>query len=130
MPVVETLEDGRIRLTGQLLAFVWTVAGVSVWVSVPAGFESDGASIPRILQPVLGPPIGNRHLKAAIVHDWLCVNARTYEERVIGDAIFFSELKACSVQYWRRALLYAGVRLYARFVWTPKQEAKVTHDEA
>ena len=79
------------------------------------------ASIPAILWPILGAPIANRHLKAAIVHDFLCENATTYEQRVLGDAIFFALLKECGVAYWRRACLDAGVRAYARFFWTPKQ---------
>ncbi len=122
MPKVETLPDGRIQLLQNLTVAVWSVWWtINIDIFVPEGFKSDGASIPRILWPILGAPIANRHLKAAIVHDFLCENATTYEQRVIGDAIFFHLLKDCGVAYWRRACLYAGVRVYARFFWTPKQ---------
>ncbi|HIE98682.1 MAG TPA: DUF1353 domain-containing protein, partial [Fuerstia sp.] len=45
--------------------------GVEFRVVVPAGFVSDGASIPRLFWAIIGPPIGSSHLLPAIVHDYL-----------------------------------------------------------
>jgi len=46
------------------------------WTSVPAGYRTDFASIPRPipwpLWPLL-PPVG-RSGKAAVIHDWLSEN--------------------------------------------------------
>jgi len=39
-------------------------------ITVPAGYRTDFASIPRLVWPLL-PPVG-RGGKAAIIHDWLC----------------------------------------------------------
>jgi len=44
------------------------------WITVPAGYRTDFASIPhpmtRLVWPLL-PPVG-RSGKAAVIHDWLC----------------------------------------------------------
>lgn len=125
MPTVDTLDDGRIRLTQALTVAVWDAFMIAFTLTVPADFVSDGASIPKILWPIIGAPIGNKHLPAAIVHDFLCESACDYEQRLIGDAVFFELLKRCGVAYWRRAAMYCGVRIYARFFWTPKQGVTV-----
>ena len=106
-----------ITLDYELCYPVWQVDGVEFVVDVPAGFESDGASIPQILWPLLGPPIGSSHLIPSIVHDYLCETATTYPQRLLGDAVFFSLLKEHGVPRWKRAIMYLGVRFYGRFVW-------------
>ena len=37
---------------------------------VPAGFQTDGASIPRFFQPLIGGPWTEAYIKAAVVHDF------------------------------------------------------------
>ena len=115
----KSLPSGKVELQEPLYCVVWDAPGVHNRVEVPRGFVSDGASIPRLLWPILGPPIGDLHLIPAIVHDWLCVQARTYTQRVLADAVFFALLKDYQVPYWKRALLYLGVRWYGRLVWRP-----------
>ncbi|MEM9213525.1 MAG: DUF1353 domain-containing protein [Cyanobacteria bacterium P01_F01_bin.150] len=44
-------------------------------ISVPAGFQTDFASVPCVFWPIL-PPVG-RYSKAAVIHDYLCAQ---YEE--------------------------------------------------
>lgn len=89
-------------------------------MDVPAGFESDGASIPRLLWPLIGPPISSSHLIPAVVHDYLCDTAETYPQRLIGDAVFRAMLLEYEVPRWKRAVMWAGVFLQGRFVWRPK----------
>ena len=115
--VFESLPDGRIKLTKPLHYAVWLQDGVRFRVTVPTGFVSDGASIPRPLWSFIGPPIGSSHLLPAVVHDYLCEQAATYSERVLGDAVFFALLKRHNVPYWKRAAMYLAVRLYGRFIW-------------
>lgn len=56
-------------------------------VTVPAGFDFDGASIPRWFWWIPGfAPIG-LHLWAALLHDWLCEHPEILP-RVIADALF------------------------------------------
>ena len=116
----DILPNGNLRLQDDLPVTAWTDEGIEFAVVVPKGFESDGASIPAILWPVIGAPVRSNHVYAAIVHDWLCVRAETYSQRVIGDAVFFELLKRYGVPKWRRSLMYAGVRFFAKFLWRPK----------
>lgn len=41
-------------------------------ITVPKGYVSDGASIPRWLWSVAGSPFTGRYVPAAFVHDYLC----------------------------------------------------------
>ncbi|MEQ9406890.1 MAG: DUF1353 domain-containing protein [Fuerstiella sp.] len=117
----KSLADGRIQLEQPLYQPIWLSEGVEFRVIVPEGFVSDGASIPRWLWPVLGPPVGNRHLIPAIVHDWLCVRGETYHERVLSDAVFFKLLAEYEVPRWKRTVMYLAVRCYGRFVWRARR---------
>ena len=121
----EPLPNGRIRLTQELYVPVWVDArhGIRVEIVVPPCYETDGASIPRLLWPIIGQPIGDRHLIPAVVHDWLCERATDYEQRVLGDAIFFSLLRQHNVPVWKRTLMYLAVRFYGRVVWRRKHVA-------
>ena len=117
-----SLSTRKIEVTEPLHAPAWQSDEIEVRVTVPAGFTSDGASIPWPLWPILGNPISTdgvheKHLIPAVVHDWLCEAAMCYEDRVLGDAIFFRLLAEYEVPYWKRAAMYLGVRFYARFFW-------------
>ena len=39
--------------------------------TVPKGFVSDGASIPKMFWGLIAPCIDGRTIRAAIIHDWL-----------------------------------------------------------
>ncbi len=75
--------------------------------NIPAGFETDLASVPRFLWAVF-PPYGD-HLKAAVVHDYL-YGFNTIS-RVQADAIFLAAMKAYGVKAWRRWVMYLAVRV-------------------
>ncbi len=117
------LPDGRIQLDEPLYQNIWLMQGVEFRVVVPAGFVSDGASIPRLFWAIIGPPIGSSHLLPAIVHDYLCEQARDYNERVLGDAVFFKLLRDFDVPRWRRTLMYIAVRVCGRLTWRRKAGA-------
>jgi len=36
------------------------------------GAETDGASIPPLLQPFVGSPWEDGYIRAAVIHDWYC----------------------------------------------------------
>ena len=55
-------------------------------IVVPEGFESDGASTPRIFWAII-PPF-KRVKKAAFIHDYLCRKAKSVEERRAADKVF------------------------------------------
>ena len=117
------LSNGDVRLDADFTAPVWVDDGISIEITVPKGFHSDGASVPAILWPIIGPPIGSPHLIPAIIHDYLCSKARTYPQRVMSDAIFFHMLWVYEVPYWKRCAMYLGVRWFGRFIWAAKKNA-------
>lgn len=90
-------------------------ADSSELITVPAGFSTDLASIPRPLQAVI--PLNGKHRAAAIVHDYLyAIQDRT---RAQADAIFLEAMKACRVRYTQRYAMYWGVRIGG---WVPWNE--------
>lgn len=117
----ESLPDGRVLITEPFTEDVWKGKGITDSVRVKAGFISDGASIPRWMWPIIGPPIRSEHFLPAIVHDWLCVHASSYDERLMGDAKFFALLRKYGVPRWKRTLMYMAVRAYGRYVWLWKR---------
>lgn len=80
---------------------------------VPAGFETDFASIPRGLWNLL--PKLDRHLLAAVLHDWLYSTAIVTKPE--ADAIFLAAMKDLGVPVWKRWAMYLAVRLFGRGAW-------------
>lgn len=80
---------------------------------IPAGFEFDGASVPR---PFWGwlPPHG-RYLRAALVHDWMY--RKGFTTRAIADAVFREIMAYDGVWWGRHWLMWMGVRLGGRRAW-------------
>lgn len=76
-------------------------------VIVPAGFDTDFASIPRIFRILF---IKNgKHRHASIIHDSLCRD-KTFP-RVLADKIFLEAMKLCGVPKRRRYPMYWAVRI-------------------
>lgn len=114
------LPDGRIQLDEPIETFVWFDAGIEFRIVVPEGFVSDGASIPRCFWWLVGPPIRSNHLIPAVTHDYLCKQATSYQERILGDAVFRMLLKDYEVPIWKRLVMYAGVRVQGLITWSKK----------
>jgi len=84
---------------------------------VPAGFETDFHSVPRLLWPIF-PPTGKGRI-AAVIHDYL------YSEeanccRFLADSIYRDILGHFQVSTWRRVCMYYGVRLGGRWAYRHK----------
>jgi hypothetical protein len=83
--------------------------------TVPAGFVTDFASVPRFFWRLL-PPAGNGQAAAygyaAVVHDWLYRRGYRFPSRKTCDAIFFDLMKAAGVAPWRRWAMYLAVRAF------------------
>jgi hypothetical protein len=77
--------------------------------TVPAGFLTDLASIPRLLWTPLGHPAG-RYAQAAVLHDWLLDVAAVPRAR--ADRIFLEAMQVLGVPSLQRWLMYAGVRAW------------------
>lgn len=111
MPFIEAPLDVRKvgDRTWQLLARVTYNGDYGRW-SVPYGYVTDFASVPRLLW-ILFPQSG-RWDQAAVVHDWLITDilptGRITSAHV--DAEFRGALKVLNVGLIRRWLMWAGVR--------------------
>jgi len=106
-------------------------------ITVPAGFLTDFASVPKrvpltwvpkwfktALPSWLGwvgrigiplwsifPPWG-RHNKAAVLHDWLYRGKIV--DRFLADAIFRYVMKELKVPFWKRVVMFYAVRFGGR----------------
>ena len=96
--------------------FLFRSTRYNLLVSIPVGFETDLASVPRWL-PITNALAGGAAIKAAVIHDYLYHNPAYYNDvrrmvpREICDDILDEIMKATGVPDWRRALMWAGVRL-------------------
>lgn len=93
-------------------------------VTVPAGFVTDLASVPRL--PVAFFLAGGLAHAAAVVHDWLYTTHQT--DRATADAVFREAAQACGVSAWRAYLMWLGVRAGGASSWAaagPRQPPEV-----
>ena len=81
-------------------------------IYIPKGFITDGMSIPKWLQPIIGEPFEGNTLRAAIVHDYLC--HCKCETQAFSHGIFKQILEIDGVSKWRRNAAYLGVVIYNR----------------
>jgi hypothetical protein len=80
--------------------------GSGLSIEVPAGFETDGPSIPWWLAPIAR---AGSMVRASAVHDRLREDLRF--TKLEGDAIFLTALAAEGVPAWRREIAFLAVRL-------------------
>lgn len=101
------------------------------FVDIPVGFQTDFASIPRLLWNIL-PPDG-LYGKAAVVHDWLyktrlirldcdiCAAAKRVHSRLCdryeADRVFLEGMEVLGVGWLTRHVIYRGVRLGGWWAW-------------
>lgn len=76
-------------------------------VVVDEGFEFDGASIPKMFSPLVGCRHDERYLRAALVHDKLCISRELTWQRT--HQIFKEILLESNVNIFRANLLYSAV---------------------
>lgn len=86
-------------------------------ITIPAGFESDGASVPRLLWGVVFPRDDRQALFAAIMHDFIYRTHPATWTRSDADETFLYLMQQGGVQYIRRIRAYLGVRLFGRPSW-------------
>lgn len=91
-------------------------AGVAS-ITVPAGFITDLASLPRLVRPVLDRNGLSR--RAAVLHDWLyCLKTGG---RADADKLFLEALKTEGVGWAARWSMYTGVRAGGWVYWHRRQ---------
>jgi hypothetical protein len=100
----DTSNDGRG--TWQLLApLVYQSDLAQRTITVPEGFITDYASVPRI--PITYLLAGDTAHPAAVVHDWLYTTHQF--DRATSDSILKEAALTEGVPSWRANIIYAGV---------------------
>ena len=95
------------------------------YITVPCGFITDLASIPRMLRALI--PVNGYHRAGAAVHDFLYKEGgypltgseQSYQplSRKRCDKIFLEAMKESGVSRWKRKAMYRAVRIGAGGVW-------------
>jgi len=83
-------------------------------VTVPQGFATDLASIPRLLRWVI-PGVGDWN-RPSVVHDYLYVHPDDWTRRE-ADRLFLAGLEAEGVGRLKRWAMYAAVRVGGGVLW-------------
>lgn len=88
-----------------------------IYIYVPRGFLTDGASIPKYLQKLF--PVWDNYYQAAVFHDYLCEYLVKYVNdvpvkisRSEADQLFNDVMKFQGINAVKRKLVIAGVVTY------------------
>jgi hypothetical protein len=82
---------------------------------VPAKYQTDFASVPRVFQWLL--PKYGRYTKSAVLHDFLCDASKTGKfDRDDADGIFRRTMRELGVSFLRRWIMWAAVSAATRSV--------------
>jgi hypothetical protein len=95
---------------------------VDMPITVPAGFVTDFASVPRALWNIYPP--WDVYGPAAIVHDWLYFlqeKPRSYADDILREA-----MNALSVDFVTRQAIYEAVALAGGFAWDENARKKAS----
>ncbi len=111
--IVSPLENGRDWKLVEPFKYVVGDIDALFEIRVPAGFVTDFASIPRLFWFIL-PPTGP-YGKASVIHD-LCYRGHLFN-RAISDAIFLEAMGVLKVSWWKKWVVYLGVRIGGRGAW-------------
>ena len=109
--IIEAKAPNTWLLTKEF-SYLTLALGKPAKITVPAGFENDLASIPRLLTWAF--PVNGKHRWAAVVHDWLYHNKGEIEglklTRKQCDRIFLEGMQTMGVGRVKRSMMYRGVR--------------------
>lgn len=109
-PVLKARDDGKYELTEPYI--VVTAGKDGVYFEVPAGFVTDGASIPRFLWRLCGHPMETPRICAAVAHDYMYSVGEPTWTRAEADATYRDILKAVGVSAWRANVEYYALRIF------------------
>jgi hypothetical protein len=84
-------------------------------IEVPAGFDTDYASVPRVFWSIY-PPDGS-YTEAAIIHDFLYWQQPAGMSRADADGVLLEGMAALGVPWLRRHVIYRSVRAGGWLPW-------------
>ena len=92
------------------------------YVMVPAGFETDFASVPRL--PLMYLLAGDTAHEAAVIHDYLYrTNGISRRE---ADALFYTIMRETNEPRWRAWMMWFAVRAGGWRTWNKYRAAEKT----
>lgn len=94
------------------LAHEWRVICNGDLIKLPAGFSTDGASIPRFLWRVCGSPLDTPRLFAALVHDYLYRKGGTKADKKRADIAYREIQKRMGVPAWKANTEYVMLWIF------------------
>lgn len=74
-------------------------------ITVPVGFVTDYASVPRL--PIAYLLVGGIAHKAAVIHDWLYTSHEV--DKATADLVLKEAVIVSGIAPWRASLIYSGV---------------------
>lgn len=89
-------------------------------VTVPKGFKTDLASIPKQLWSIYSPA-KSETMSASILHDYF-YNCKSHYTRLQADNIFYYSLIDKQLPVARAALYWSAVRMFGASAFNPSKE--------
>jgi len=97
--------------------YIYSINGFLI--TVPKGFITDGASIPKSLQWIYEP--FGEYIKGAVIHDYLYSKYNdTGINRSLADKIFDFIMKETGVNAKTRRKFYVAVKYFGKIFWQDK----------
>lgn len=120
---LELLPDGEHWRTTRHLEYHAGTKESAELYTVPEGFTTDGASIPRFLWAVVGHPLGP-YAPAAVLHDWLYATAPVSKAR--SDELLLEAMEVLGIGWVKRRVIYLGVAWFGGPAWAAHRAKGVT----
>lgn len=91
-------------------------------ITVPSGFVTDGASVPKVLWNVF-PPFDGDYDAAAVLHDYAYQHATALKlTRAQADSLLRDGMVATETAAWKRRAIYTAVRVGGYLAWLHDRE--------
>ena len=120
--VVTPLSDGRTWVVRKAFGFDLQHERGSCRVLVPPGFQTDFASMPRLLWAIL--PMWGKYGYASVIHDWMYWDQSL--PRATADEAFLCGMTAFRVWAPLRWAIYVAVRLFGWLTWNRNKMERAT----
>ncbi|WP_457625058.1 DUF1353 domain-containing protein [Persephonella sp.] len=113
-PLKVELDDGeKWILAEEFTAYSEKIGKGRVYFTVPAGFKTDFASVPKVFLSFLR--WRDKFNKASVIHDWL------YNTKILSrkeaDRVYLELMLVLGIEKWKAYLFYIAVRLFGFFRW-------------
>jgi hypothetical protein len=115
--LVSPLADGQTWVLMREFGYDVGAEGSQDQITVPVGFETDFASVPRPFWAIL--PKWGKYGNAAVIHDWLYWEQG--RPRPAADAILLEGMVVLGVSAVVRQTIFTAVRLFGWLAWYRSQ---------